>query len=196
MSVDASTVASFTIWNPEQAEATANVARLPVLIAAASRMVEMFIGRDIELVERTEDYTVRARSRVILLRQYPITEVASVEFDVDAEFTGTGGDDFKVNVDSSTGILSILEDLQDGGPNALRVTYTGGLALTAEAMVTDYPDIAHAVNLQVGYMLERRINPGARRDVSAAGGASFASAYSLLDAAKELLLPHRRMRIA
>lgn len=194
MGVNATTAESFGVWSTQGASAE-GLARVNALIPVVSRQIERYLGREIELKARVEDYSLRQFQRTVLLRNAPVTELTSVSFDPRARFDGSGGNDFDVNLDPETGLLHILDELGEWGPNSLRVSYTGGIAATAEDVVANYPDIAHAANLQLGHILERRVNPGARRDVSAVGGATYTGEVDLLKYAKQLLHPYRRIRL-
>ena len=44
---------------------------LTTMVAAASRRIEQFIDRPLRLAERTEEYPIRPRQRVLFLRAYP-----------------------------------------------------------------------------------------------------------------------------
>jgi hypothetical protein len=77
-----------------------------------------------------------------------------------------------------------------------RVTYTSGLGATASAVVTSYPDIAYAAELQIRYQLQRRDSLGGDINVGGGGAVSMTrSEFGLQRDVREILNGWRRHRL-
>lgn len=48
--------------------------------------------------------------------------------------------------------------------NAIKITYTGGMAANAAAMITAYPDVAMKIDMQIAYLWQRKNNLGIRSE--------------------------------
>lgn len=132
------------------------------LITAVSAAVEQYLGRSAETTSRVQYLNVDGGSRIFQLQAFPVTTLASVYFDTDQVFGAstllTSSDYFDPTL-SSSGLLVFKYSLSASvgfAPSALKVTYTGGMAASAAAFITAFPDIAHAVDLQVSHLYHTR----------------------------------------
>lgn len=132
------------------------------LIAGVSAAVEAYLQRSIESTSRVLYLTVDSGSRMFQLPAFPVSTITSIYFDVTQTFDSstllTSSDYFNPTLGAS-GLLVFKYPLlvpYGTAPGALKVTYTGGMAASADSFITAYPDIAHAVDLQVAYLYHTR----------------------------------------
>jgi|19_taG_2_1085344.scaffolds.fasta_scaffold65630_2 hypothetical protein len=176
------------------------------LIEATSQRIEQFIDRPLEQKARTEEYTIKPRQSVLFLRAYPLTEqsdIGSVKVATDWDFAAaTAVTSTNYHVDLETGMLNFnffpinnyLGNNMAAAPNAVQVTYTGGLAASEADVPTDYPAIAWACETQVIAMWRRRDDPGRKTTKIGQYGAEFEGPLQFLPDVREALMPYRRQR--
>jgi hypothetical protein len=167
------------------------------LIASASAAIDAYLGRRLLKVARTEDFDLDVAQRIVWLPAFPIdtgtppvVRVDSARAFGDGTIVASAG--YAVN--ARLGCIQFDTYTPVPGPGVCRVTWTGGLAATTDALVADYPDLAQACEQQVLYEVQRRTNPGGT--VQQAGGASatYEGPVKLLPRVVELLAPYRRVR--
>lgn len=155
-----STVARVKALISSKGTAPDNVdAELAAVLATVSGAVEAYLDRYALTGARTEYLDVEPGQCVFRLRAYPVSALASAYFDPDQAFGSstalTSSDYFSPTLES-VGLFRLKYPLGSSGPRSLKVTYTGGMAATAEAFVTAYPDIAGAVDVQTSHEWQRR----------------------------------------
>lgn len=64
---------------------------------------------------------------------------------------------------AAQGIVYVDYEL-DEAVNALKITYTGGMATTVDNFIAAYPDIALAIDMQVGFLWRRKGTLGIRSE--------------------------------
>lgn len=107
-----------------------NNALLSMYLAAASRSIEEYLCRELELKSRTEDFDTEDGQQVIYPIAYPVVSVANLWTSVTGDFTGeetleslyhlaTGGRGVRLRFNPSRTL------------RGLRLEYTGGLAADA-----------------------------------------------------------------
>lgn len=144
-------------------------AGLGQLITEVSAAAESYLDRNAESgVSRTEYFDVERGNTIFRLRAYPVASVTNIWLDYDQAF-GTSTllttDDYFNPVLDTRGLLvmkypSFFRGYGDRWSRALKVTYTGGMAATAAAFITAFPDIAAAVEHQVIFRWKRRNDLG------------------------------------
>jgi len=176
------------------------------MIEATSQRIEQFIDRPLKREARTEEYTIKPRQRVLFLRAYPLTQqsdVASVKVSTSWDFssvTAVNSNDY--HVDLETGMLhfnffpinNYMGNNMAAAPNAIQVTYTGGLAAAEADVPTNYPAIAWACETQVIAMWRRRDDPGRKTTKIDQYSAEFEAPLQFLPDVREALMPYRRQR--
>lgn len=178
---------------------------LTTMVAAASRRIENYIDRPLEQTARTQEYPIRPRQDVIFLRAYPVTAISSIKIALDWDFssaTTVDTNDFTFDADTGMVHLSFFPILNYNGnnqaaaPNVIQVAYTGGFATSTANLISSYPDIAYAADIQAVAMWRRRDAPqGASMNI---GGSSLAyeGALRLIPDVVEALTPYKRLRFA
>lgn len=234
----------------------AHDAILTRLLHSVSARAEDLGAREYRLVERTETHDIERHQELVYLRAWPVVS-ALVELE-DGEELEEGT---HYELDRRGGVIHLLAPVKIG-PNALTVTYTGGVAeqshrqtmtvsyfpfvatgtiitgqesgamgrveklvsddelvvsvlagvfqqyeeirdesgndaeiveLGAAPFVSVFPEMAEAVERQVGYFYDRREIPGASTSVSMGGGSlSIQPEAGLLDDVKRVFVKHGR----
>ena len=175
-------------------------AALAQLLTSVSAAVESLLDRYVlSGTVRTEYFDISPAQRVFSLRAYPVASITGAWFDTEQAFGTetalTSGTDFANPVldDGGLFILKVALDTQSDFilPRALKVTYTGGMAATAAAFVTAYPDLAAAVDRQCIHEWKRRNSPGALSEAGL-GGTVTVPEVNLLRSVREIINRHRR----
>lgn len=178
---------------------------LTTMVNAVSKRIESYLDRSLEQTSRTETYNIRPRQNKLFLRQYPVTSVTSVKVALDWDYAAaTAVDSSDYNTTSDTGcihfqfypITSYLGSNYEYAPDAIQVIYTGGFATSTTNLISDYPDIAMAADLQTVAMWRRRDTPQGNN--ISVGGSSIAYEHplDLVPDVIHALTPHRRLRFA
>ena len=170
--------------------------RLDQLIAAASAQVENFLCRSLEATTFTEYHTVESSNQLSLfLREPPVTSVTSLEYDSTGQFSGSESsyDSDEYILDGTTGELRWLAQ-PPVGFRAWKIVYAGGLAADTATLITSYPAIAQAADLQVAALYHRSADP--QTEQRSLGGAvvRHSEPMGLCMAAREACAPHRLIR--
>jgi hypothetical protein len=125
------------------------------MITALSASVEKHLGRYVEETARTTYVDVEtAGQNVIWMRGYPITTMTSIYEDSSRSYA-TGSLVSSSNYSSGTESLRIGRVEFDynlvKGFEVLKVTYTGGMGTSAADFLTNFPELAHAVERQIWF---------------------------------------------
>lgn len=169
---------------------------LDIAIQSVSQRVEDYLDRKVEVAARTEEYDVaNGRQISTFLRNYPVTSITSIKNDQLWDFaTATAIDSDNYHLDADTGEIHYAIDLA-AGPKAIQVVYTAGLAANTTDLITDYPVIAAAADLQIAAVFRRRGSPQGSQISGGRGGTiSHESALRLVPEVREMLNPYRRRR--
>ena len=169
------------------------------MLTAVSKRVESYLGRGIETTERTEVFDLELGQKRLLLYAYPLVSVDGVWNDPNREF---GEETAASNVDvlGPSGVLLLDRASLYPGESVLQVAYTGGMTDDGATDPTDsfislYPDIAHAVDLQVCEMWRRKTQPGASNYSYPDGSTAYDGGLKLLPFLKDVLDPLRRVML-
>jgi len=125
------------------------------MITSLSASVEKLLGRYVEETARTTYVDVETLGqRVVWLKGYPITTMSSIYEDASREYASG-------SLVSSTNYSSGTESLRLGrvefdynlrtGFEVLKVTYTGGMGTTAADFLTNFPELAIAIEKQIWF---------------------------------------------
>ena len=175
-------------------------------IGAVSKRIEAFIDRPLLNKERTEEYDIKPRQRVIFLRAYPLVAqsyIASIKISTAWDFAAaTALATTSYHTDLNTGaihlnfdpITSYLGDNMATAPNAVQVTYTGGLATSTANIITNHPAVAGACETQVIAAWRRRDEPMGKATKIGEYAATVDGPLLFLPDVIEALMPYRRMR--
>lgn len=178
---------------------------LTTMVEAASRRIENYIDRPLLTTSRTEEYSIKPRQNVLFLRAYPVTSITSIKLALDWDYaseTAIESDDYKFDADTGMvhftffPILNYRGDNMATAPNAMQVIYTAGLATDTNTLITDYPDIAFAADVQTVAMWRRRDSPQGSSQSIGGGSITYEGALKMVPDAIEALTPYRRLRFA
>lgn len=168
---------------------------LGVYVPAVSQMVEEYLNRTAFQEIQTDQLDVEIGQRIFLLRAYPVlaAPAPALKHDLSRIF-GSGSelatDGYYLNL--GRGRIQLDGIALAPGPGTLKVVYTGGMATTTAALITAFPAVARAVDMQTAYVFKRRDSLGAA-SISGDGGSISLEAVGLLPMVKEMLQPFRRM---
>ena len=175
-------------------------------IAAVSQRIETFIDKPLDRIERTEEYDIKPRQRVLFLRAFPLENqaaISSIKIALDWDFSSVAAvASTDYHVDLNTGachftffpITEYLGNNMATAPNVIQVIYTGGFALNTDAFLLAYPAIAAACETQVIAMWRRRDEPMTKSTRIADYGSTVEGPVKFLPDVIEALIPYRRMR--
>lgn len=178
---------------------------LTTMVSAVSKRLEHFLDRKFLHESRTEYYNVRPRQNRLFLREYPVTAVTSVHLATDWEYgTATAIDSSDYHCTGDSGTLHFNHDLITNylssnyayAPDAVKVVYSGGFSATTSALITAYPDIAMAADIQTVAMYRRRDTPQGNNIRVGGGSISYEKPLALVPDVIETLTPYRRLRFA
>jgi hypothetical protein len=150
-------------------------AELQRLITAVSDDMERELRRFSLVGEHVETLPFWNGDRSVTLGGTPVLDTPApvVLASAKRDYTGSNfstlvrGEDFIL--ENETGLVRILSELrgtydpysgQSRAPTYLKITYTGGLALTTAALMAAHPALAAAAELQVKYAWQRQKSPG------------------------------------
>ncbi len=162
---------------------------LEALLAAGESAVEAYLGRKLGVAERTEEHWSETPRRVISLRAWPVTAIASV-----ADENGTRSD-----------FILLAEQgqifLQRPAAGLVTVTYTGGLdpipADIEQAMALIVSSLGQAQESSGQTIVSERLGDWQATYATsgaASGGVAAGSLGSVSQAAMALLDPYRARR--
>jgi hypothetical protein len=176
------------------------------MVTAVSNEVERLMDRHAQTTARTEVYQMRATKRLVLLKGYPVDTGAAFTVKVSQNGDFTTADTLdqytEYTLDATRGEIRFLggyEPLRDSdsgkpiAPIYVQVTYTGGMATTANNFITAFPEISQAVDMQIVHQFKRRSTPGQTSTEMGDSSASYQAEVGLIKITTEAARRHRRM---
>jgi len=168
---------------------------IPEVSAAAETLMDRYADNT---VSRTEYFDVEPGKTLYRVKGFPVATLTSVHYDpwtqAFASTTAlTSGTDFFSVTLNPHGFIRMMSPFacESLMPSALKVVYTGGMAASAAAFITAYPDIAMAIEQQVIYQWKRRNDLGTI-SVSDAGGTVTTESMAWLPSVRAILEQHKR----
>lgn len=168
------------------------------VITDVSGRVEEQLGRGAESKERTEVFDTEAPMWAILLETFPLvlSPAPVVTYDPERGFTGVDPlDESLYAVDFNRGVIRFDHWWPAEHPRCLMVTYTGGMGADTAGFINAFPMIAHAVDLQVAHLIQRRRALGATGESVGGGSISSIGAYDLLPEVSNIVSLYRRRMV-
>lgn len=167
---------------------------LGVTISAVSHRIENFIDRQLIQTARVEEYNIPPRTQTVFLRQYPVTTITSVKTAADWDFAGaTAFDSDDYHVDEDNGLL-YLKFYPVSGAKVMQVSYTAGFATSTSNLITNYPAIAYAADIQTVAAFRRRDSPQGKTMGIHGSSMSYEGPLQLVPDVIDALTPYRRLR--
>jgi hypothetical protein len=176
----------------------ANEAGLSAALATVSAAVERYLDRKATRIARTVYVDVEPMGTLYRLDAFPITALAGAWFDPDQDFgtdTALTSTDYLDPTLGDRGVFQTKYPLSGGYryPMALKLTFTGGMATDTASFVTDYPDIAGAVDVQSAHEWQRRNALGVSSISYPDGTTASLSFDRWIPSVKQVLDYHRRL---
>lgn len=164
------------------------------LIGDVSAGAETYLQRGALSTTRTEYFDVFPGRTLFSLAGYPVTSVTSVANDPDRAWaSGSFIDSTNYAANLEHGLVEIDGQSLTVGPRVIRIVYIGGMAATADAFVTAFPDISKAVTIQVVHEFRRSNSLQGDSITTAAGSVAFLGGIDWLSHAKAILDTHKRI---
>ena len=175
------------------------------LVTAVSQRFDTEMRRHSQQTARTEVYPVKFTRRLITLKGAPVaTSPAPVvkisdTTDFTTATTMVANDDYVIEFDA--GVVRLLTQGtpftagaagRPVAPYYVQVQYTGGFATSTANVISAYPDLAQACDLQVAYQHRRRVSPGGNVTVGDSS-TQYTKDYGLLDEVREVLNKYKRI---
>lgn len=193
MALDLTTTARVKSMLDPSYTATDLDALIAVLITAVSAAAEKEMDREALTNTYTEFFSPQPFQTKFPLAAFPVVSVVSVKEDFDRGF-GSGIaalDDTDFTIDD-LGILTVDNYRMAPGNRTMRVVYSGGMATTAAAFVTAFPDVAFAVDMQVAFLVRRKNQLGVTSQAIVGAAFTVFAAVEWLPQAREILAQRRR----
>lgn len=166
-------------------------AELTAIVAGVSQRFEGFLGQQLMEEERTVEYHVQPRANVVPLNAAPVVSISSVKNSTDWDWASTTAlDTDQYHVDATNGLLYFNFDLTPGA-KALQVTFTAGFGTDTADLISNYPAIALAADLQAVSVWRRRQSPHGTSRKMGGNSVEFEAAVKLLPEVVEALSPFR-----
>jgi len=192
--VTLATVRELRGWS---ADATQDALLADMISGVSARFEGELGGRLLSLEARTIQVDVEPNQREFSLPAWPISASPAAQFrsSSDRDFSGTaiGTADYYLQAD--VGRVSFDVGL-DRGRGTLEIIFTGGIAATAAAVETNYPDIADAVRKQVVYEFERRDNLGQSSNTVGTVSRAWTGVVDWLPEVQSVIEHYRRLAFA
>lgn len=163
---------------------------LQTLLTAVSRRAENWMGREVETKQRTEVFSPDRLQQRFPLKAWPTT-VATVIEDWHRAFTGDPISSLYYTVDDY-GVLVVDRWTLTEGQRTLQVVHTGGLGTTPADILRDYPDLAHAIALQVSFVWRRKDTLGIAGEVVGPSNITFLDKLDWQPDVLDAMRPYRR----
>lgn len=180
---------------------------LSSLITSVSFEMESELRCFAKAEEHTEILPLWYPAKILSLRGSPVLDTPApvVKAADDRDFvtspsTLVRGQDFILEND--TGLVRFVIDIrgwvgpsgQTVGPTYIQIVYTGGLASTTALLMSTYPDLAAAADLQIAYQFKRRNSPAGNM-VAGPNSTSYTGAYDWLPSVKRTIELRKRRGI-
>lgn len=174
-------------------DTTGSDAVIQQMITALSSIFERKMNRLIRRQGYIDYPNVREGQKSLYLRAFPITAIADVRYDLQRDFgTDSIVDSGNYDFVDTDGILIMDKIGFESGVKVLKVSYTGGMAATTSAFISDYPDLAMAADVAVAFWMRRKRKIEASSTSSGAGGSLGLLDPKLPEFVEEALKRHTR----
>jgi len=167
------------------------------ILTMVSGQAESYMDRQTDSSAPSTQYldTLETGTRTVYqLQAFPVSSITTIHYDPDLDYGATtllSSDDYRVVRNGDMGQFMLLISVAPW-PSSLKVVYAGGMAATAGAFVTAYPDIAGAVDAQVAFLFQRRKEFGLEGVSGAGGSVSMFSPVTFLPMLRQVLSKYRR----
>lgn len=171
----------------------AHTTLLADLIPGVSARLEEYLGRGAKSEARTDYFDAEPGLVRVVLDAFPVASLTSVRYDTGRTFAAPSDLPASVyTLDSARGILTFDRANFVVSPRAIQVAYTGGMAADTNAFITAFPALAHAADLQVASLIQRRLSLGASSVNAGGGSKAWVGGYDLLPEVRSILDLYRR----
>lgn len=164
--LDVTTLAAVRAWKGLAFPGGASDDWINGAIQALSKRLEASLNRALLQEAQVEIFDVEhAGQTVFTLRGYPVDEEETFSVRLDTMRVWEEAHELTTGfytLDATEGILIVDGVVLPRCARALRVAYTGGMAVDSTAFCEAYPDIEEAANIQINFWWEQRTKLGQR----------------------------------
>lgn len=171
------------------------------LISDVSARFVRYLGLHAVKAQRTEQYELAQAKKLLSLDAKSIDTGSTFTIKLGnsaTDFTTAGEVDSTMYTVNAVGGWVRLRIDTPSDPNIVEVTYTGGLGTSTADLMTNFPELSSAAELQVKYLLNRRDSLGGNITVHGTsagfggGGTTYTGEYGLMGEVMSVLDMHRR----
>ncbi len=145
---------------------TGDDTKIAQLITGISKEARMIMGRGVISQSRIERFDVspgQYRFKVLaspIDTESTITIVNNISTPRDWTVDAIDSDYIICDPDRAERGVILIDRALSAGVDALKITYTGGMAADTAAIIAKYPDIALAIDNQVAFQYQRQVSAG------------------------------------
>lgn len=153
--MDLTTVARIKTLDPSYQNGSRD-AKLAMVITGVSSKIESYLDRTIEIGTYVEQYNLLSKQSSFKVPAYPVTDVSYIKNLYERQDTNP----YEVDLDliswedNPLGYIGINDTILYTGYGRIEIEYTGGMATDTADFITDYPDIAYHVDVQVLFEMQ------------------------------------------
>jgi hypothetical protein len=162
---------------------------LTSLAYSVSAAIEKYLMRELEIKSRTEHFDVDNGQEIFFVKAFPISSIL-IYNDANREFTSAlSAVDYSVLGDQGRIVVDQYE--LTSGRDALKVVYTGGLALNQAALQLNFPDLEMAARLQAVLWFKSKDRINVSSELTQGGGSVQYKKLGLDESVKLILDGYR-----
>lgn len=194
--IDLTTLARVKTLSPLTVSDTTQDVLISQLITDVSARISRHIGWHLSAVARVETYMMRQHQNMLRLDAKPVSLMTAVKYSGSdlstADWTAhTALATTAYSVNLAGGWIRFLT-ARTSDPGFCQVSYTAGFGVAASNVITDFPELSQACELQVKYLHERLSTLGGDVTTGAGGGTQFNNAYMMHPEVRALLAMHKK----
>lgn len=162
--------------------------------------------RHAEQTARTEVYRLPPHKRILSLKGFPVNDAVTftVKVSTTRDFSESTAltEDTDYSLEPEIGVIRFFTRPTGTShpvsgaliqPAFVQVVYTGGMATNVAGIVSSFPEVARAADLQVAYLWKRRSHPGGNLQLGGQSGTDYQEKeYGYLRAVLDVIGQHKR----
>lgn len=194
--IDLTTLARVKNLTPASVADTSMDSAMSQWISDISARIGRFIGWHLSSATRTEVYELAKNRNVLRLDAKPLVGVTSIKsnpYEPSDWSTVAAFGTTTYTVNKAGGWIRFHRQLADE-PNYVQVVYEGGFGAATANIISDFPELAQACELQVKYLSERLSSIAGNVTTIPGAATQYSREYSLLAEVQRILEQHRRGR--
>ncbi len=169
-------------------------ARISTAITDVSARIGRYLGFHTLTATRTEVYEVRKHARFMRLDAKNLSAVTAIKENpsIPTAWSTVGAMGTSTYVVNKAGGWIRFLVQRNNDPGYVEVAYTGGFGAAATNVITDFPELASACEIQVKYFIDRLNSLGGDITTGDGGSTNFNNPYGLHREVIAILGLHKR----